>query len=287
VNQFIYVRPELNPYALTETEAFRALLGRRPALVILDGVTDALVQFGASSKDNDEITKWHRYVPRTIADRTKAAVVLIDHVIKDGEARGRFAIGGQAKLATIDGASYAVEIKEPIGKGMRGLIILRVGKDRPGTIRPHCGAWRAGDRSQEAVRVVIDSAKDPGRIRWEFLPPESSVGDAAEEERPRGSWAPTGAMERLSRIVESAEGGSVRAGEAGSLMEAKYGTEPRIIKQAIAMLTDGGYLRRDQGRLTHVRPYLQPGDPELGVQGIIPDVVDDSYGRATTQAPMA
>lgn len=287
MERFIYVRPELNPYALTETDAFKALLGRRPALVILDGVTDALVQFGAGSDSNDEITKWHRYVPRTIADRTRAAIILIDHVVKSSESRGRFAIGGQAKLATIDGASYAVEIKEPIGKGMRGLIVLRVGKDRPGTVRPECGAWRASDRSQEAVRVVIDSKADPGRIQWEFLPPESSVEDAPEEDVPRNTWTPYGAMERASKLVQAQAGGTMRKAELKTLMAAKFpGTKDKTIAQALALLTDGGYLVEDHGRLTHVTAYLQPGDPELGLQGLLTDTVDDSYGRATTQVRM-
>lgn len=284
VERFIYVRPELNPYALTETDAYRELLGRRPALVILDGVTDALVQFGASSKDNDEITKWHRYVPRTIADRTKAAVVLIDHVVKDGESRGRFAIGGQAKLATIDGASYAVEIKEPIGKGMRGLIVLRVGKDRPGTIRPNCGAWRASDRSQEAARVVIDSSADPGRILWEILPPETSVNDAPETEESR-RFVPTGAMERAYQAVERYPGGRIAPPALQTLMEARYpGTQKTTIRQAIGLLIADGHLVKDHGHLVTGVPYRQPGDPGGGLEGLMaPDVVDDSYGRSTAQ----
>lgn len=280
VNQFIYVRPELNPYALTETEAFKRLLSRRPALVILDGVTDALVQFGAGSDSNDEITKWHRYVPRTIADRTGAALILIDHVVKSSESRGRFAIGGQAKLATIDGASYAVEIEEPIGKGMRGLIVLRIGKDRPGTIRPECGSWRASDRSQEAVRVVIDSAAEPGRIRWEFQPPESSINDApADQRRP---WLPTGAMERASREVERAPGGRFKRAELIKVLEARYGTERRVLGQAVSVLSADGYLAEEGPWYVHVKPYHQPGDPALGLEGLVEvDVVDDSYGRAT------
>lgn len=279
--QFIYVRPELNPYALTETEAFKALLSRQPALVVLDGVTDALVQFGASSKDNDEITKWHRYVPRTIADRTKAAVVLIDHVIKDGESRGRFAIGGQAKLATIDGASYAVEITEPIGKGMRGLVVLRIGKDRPGTIRPQCGAWRASDRSQEAARVVIDSSADPGRIRWEFQPPTSHVGDAPEPER---RYTPTGAMERVSKLLE--ERGSMSITDLAVVLAARHSRPEKEFRDAVRILAVADHVRVDRGTVTHVRPYHQPGDESLLLDGLLPEpeVVDDSYGRATSQA---
>lgn len=283
---FVYVRPELNPYALTETDAFRALLGLRPALVVLDGVTDALVQFGAGSDSNDEITKWHRYVPRTIVDRTGAALVLIDHVVKSADTRGRFAIGGQAKLATIDGASYAAEIREPIGKGMRGLVVLRIGKDRPGTIRPQCGAWRATDRSQEAVRVVIDSTADPNRIHWEFLPPETSVDDPAEPERER-RFIPYGPMERVSKLVQGRPDGRYRRADVVSSIEARYGTKRTHITQAVTILLEDGYLATEGPWLVHVRPYLQPGDPGLdGLMAPASETVDDSYGRATTRAPM-
>ena len=283
---FVYVRPELNPYALTETDAFRALLGLRPALVVLDGVTDALVQFGAGSDSNDEITKWHRYVPRTIADRTGAALVLIDHVVKSADARGRFAIGGQAKLATIDGASYVAEIKEPIGKGMRGLVVLRVGKDRPGTIRPQCGAWRAGDRSQEAVRVVIDSTADPNRIHWEFLPPETNVDDPAEPEKTRRHM-PYGAMERASKILEGYLNNRCRRRDLEASLAARHGEKPWIIKQAIVVLAEDGFLEIDGPWLTLTEAYRQPGDPDQdnGLDGLV-ETVDESYGRSTGQAPM-
>lgn len=284
--RFIYVRPELNPYALTETEAFKALLARRPALVILDGVTDALVQFGAGSDSNDEITKWHRYVPRTIADRTGAALILIDHVVKSSESRGRFAIGGQAKLATIDGASYAVEIEEPIGKGMRGLIVLRIGKDRPGTIRPECGAWRASDRSQEAVRVVIDSKAEPGRIQWEFNPPESSVNDAPEDPQAKRKRYIGGAMEWASRLLEEKE--RMRRADFKSLLLVRHPTlETRNAEGAIVSLVDEGFFSFERGHLEVLKPYRQPGDPDLdGILMPEVDVVDDSYGRATSQAEL-
>jgi hypothetical protein len=288
MERFIYVRPELNPYALTETESFRELLGRRPALVVLDGVTDALVQFGAGSDSNDEITKWHRYVPRTIADRTRAAIILIDHVVKSSESRGRFAIGGQAKLATIDGASYAAEIVEPIGKGMRGSIMLRVGKDRPGTIRPQCGAWRASDRSQEAVRVVIDSSADPDRIVWEFLPPESSVTDAPEEDRPRAKFVPTGAMERAYRAVVIHPAGRVSRNQLVELLAARYPeTKRSTLAQAVALLIADGHLINAGGQLIPGPVYHQPGEPEAdqSLKGLV-EYVDDSYGRNTSQPTM-
>jgi hypothetical protein len=92
-----------------ERETWEWLLGRSFALVVLDGVTEALRTLSRSTVDNDEVTAFMREVPRTIAQRTEAAVVVVDHVTKGTEGRGRFAIGAQAKMAALDGASYSVE----------------------------------------------------------------------------------------------------------------------------------------------------------------------------------
>lgn len=194
----VYVRPEASPYALVEQPAWVELLSQPFALVVLDGVTDALGQFGAASKDNDDIATWHRLVPRTLAVRTGAAVLLVDHVVKSTEGRGRFAIGGQTKMAAIDGASYLVEVEAPLGKGLAGVVVLRVGKDRPGTIRPHCGTWRALDRTQEAARVTVDSTGSDGLIRMHVEPPTTKVGEP-EDDKP---FRPTGVMEKVSRLLE-------------------------------------------------------------------------------------
>lgn len=264
---FTYIRPEVNPYALAEVDAFRDLLTRRPALVIIDGVTDALVQSGVGSKENDEITRWHRAVPRMITNRTGAALILIDHVSKDAE-RGRFAIGGSAKMATIDGASYTVEMVEPIGRGLRGSIVLRIGKDRPGTIRPHCGQWRAKDRTQEAGTMVIDSTADPNRILFQLLPPASSVHQGVDDgadgdyRHPVKVTRPTVLMERISRWMElhqPVEGLPAVTIERTEGMASK--SNGAAMKRAVACLREEGFLEEENRRLKLVTFYRQHLDP--------------------------
>lgn len=87
------------------------MLTGRYALAVVDGVTDSLGLFGYSTKDNDDVSAWARELPRRIADRTGAAVVVVDHVTKDADSRGRFAIGWQAKLSGLTGAAYTVEVR--------------------------------------------------------------------------------------------------------------------------------------------------------------------------------
>ena len=194
---FTYIRPEQDPYRKQELPSFQNLLTQTFTLIVLDGVTDALGQAGAASKDNDEIATWHRKIPRTLAKHTGAAVVLIDHVTKNNDTRGRFAIGGQTKMAAIDGASYLAETKQPLGRGLQGEISLRVAKDRPGIIRAQSGTYRASDRTQEAALITIDSL-DPNRIVTTINPPETLIG---EDEG--NTFRATLVMEKLSRIVEA------------------------------------------------------------------------------------
>jgi len=196
---FHYVRPGANPLLVaSEGGAWRQLLAKAYALVVIDGVTDALTMFGHATKDNDGITAFSRDVPRRLADQTGAAVVMVDHVTKDNDSRGRFAIGGQAKMNALTGAAYTVDVAEPLGRGLRGVIVLRVAKDRPGSVRESGGAFRKLDRTQEAARVIIDSGD-----------PESSAvtiqGPRLGGEGPR-AFRPTGLMEKASMIIEEQPG---------------------------------------------------------------------------------
>lgn len=116
-----------------------------------------------------------------MAKETGAAVVVIDHVGKDREARGRFAIGAQSKMSYLTGASYMVEILEPLGVGMIGKLSIRIGKDRRGQVRPKSGPWRKGDRTQPTAVAVIDST-EPGRIDYALEPFDSGSTSAASND---------------------------------------------------------------------------------------------------------
>ena len=139
---FVYLRPEISPKTEAEQAAWLQVLSRKYRLCVIDGVNNAIGVQGLSAIDPDDIAAWIRDVPKKIAKRTGAAVVAIDHVTKDKINRGRWAIGPQAKMAGLDGAAYAVEVRKVLGRGLRGEISLRIGKDRPGGIRGNCGAAR-------------------------------------------------------------------------------------------------------------------------------------------------
>lgn len=248
--RFRYVFPEVDPRKFAhEREAVATLLARSYSLAVIDGVTDALGIFGQSTKDNDDITAFMRLVPRTIARKTGAAVLLIDHVSKDTENRGRFAIGGQAKMAALDGAAYIVEVAEALGRGRRGVVTLRVGKDRPGGVRAHAGSFRKLDRTQEAARVLVDSTT-PDRIDMTVMAPkhgEEGLGQAAE-------FRPTRLMEEVSRWVEQAD-----EPMSTNLIVGGVGRKRETVMMALSLLVRDHFVRVETGvRKATLHSSIQP-----------------------------
>jgi len=129
----------------------------RAELVVIDGLTEALTMWGGETNNNDGVTRWMRMFPRTVARESGAAVILIDHVTKNADNVGRFAIGAQAKLSALDGAGYLLEPIDGIAPGKIGHLSLKVTKDRPGTVRQFAGSYSKENRTQEVSVITVDS----------------------------------------------------------------------------------------------------------------------------------
>jgi len=180
---FRYVRPD-EPLGRVDPRT----IAPGAALVVLDGVTEALSLFGFKLESNTDQAHLLALVARPFAE-TGAAVVLVDHVPKDREHRGRGAIGAQHKLAGTD-VTYVVRAIRPFGRGLTGRSKLTVDKDRPGYIRAvSAGAKVVGE-------VAFESDAETGRMAVEVFPAEDEAG----------GFRPTALMERISRFLEGATG---------------------------------------------------------------------------------
>lgn len=252
-----YVRPHEPPTDAAGMRALDGLLSTRYALAVIDGLTDALGLLGASSLDLDEVSKFMRNFPRRVARSTGAATVVIDHVTKAQDTRGRFAVGSQAKMNALDGAGYVVEVVQPLGLGLRGVVSMRVAKDRPGTVRPVCGTYRKGDRTQEACRVIFDATGDDGRTVVEVDAPAARVGDESDA----GQFRPTWYMKRVSEFLDGR-----REPASGRVILDHIGGKAEHVRRALALMIDEGYVRTAKGPKNAVlhaltRPYRQTLDP--------------------------
>ncbi len=230
LDRFHYVRPD-EPVTSGAVKALNAL---GPALVVIDGVTEALTIEGLGMDDNQDIAEFHKRLVKPFA-RAGAAVLLIDHVVKDREARGRYAIGGQHKLAGVD-VAYRLDVAQPFGRGREGLVKLTVTKDRPGYVREHAqdreriALMRLASTDGEGVTVTLDAP---------------DAGGAA--------FRPTLLMARVSRAVNDTPGLSIRG-----LREAVSGNH-EAKGLALELLVTEGYVeaRREGQAIKHypVREY--------------------------------
>lgn len=258
VERFDYRRPDEDPAfgnALAALD-WEAITKTRYALAVIDGVTEAFTVWGVGSMDNDEVTTWGRRVPKALAVKTGAAVVLIDHVTKSKDGRGRFAIGAQAKMSYLTGASYLVEPVSPLIKGQEAVLSIRVGKDRPGGVRPVSADYREGDRTQEAARAVFDSHGDTD-IDYRLNPPAAGAS----------TWEPTGYMEKVSRWMEARQGQPASS----SAIEKGVGGKAGRIREAVERLEVHGHLARTgTGRKpwTLIRPYRE-GSQEAELDNLL------------------
>lgn len=254
-----YVRPD-EPLDNRGRAALAEAIRHRPTLAIIDGVTEALAVHGLDLRDNGDVAKWLALLPRKLAG-TGAAVVLIDHVVKDRENRGRYAIGAQHKLAGVD-VAYTLDVVEAFGRGRDGRSKLTVTKDRPGYVRQH-GAGKL------IAELAMRSTGD-GPVTIELHAPRGagSEGEAA--------WRPTTLMDRAYRVIAGAQGIGKRA------IRDSLGGKAAHVDTAVEFLIADGHVRveKDGQAVRHyaIREYPEPADDanRVPVSQPCPDRVPDT-----------
>ena len=267
VAPFHYVRPSAKPSSPTSLDGWRETLdyADTATLTVIDGVTSCLAYAGLDSNSGDDIAAWYNTMPRLIS-ACGPAVVLIDHVVKSKDNRGRYAGGSMQKLALIDGISYSVNMTKPVGKGVRGTIVIKSGKDRISEIEEHCAvSWSSnGSHLREAARIEINST-DPKLMRVTIARPNMMPSD--ETTRQRGLERPTGLMEKISRIVENAPEEPNQTEIIELLKDDGSSARKTTVLTAINRLLEGEWISNRSGRnnrniYASVRPYRQMNDPK-------------------------
>ncbi len=114
-DRFAYIRPDDPITAIGNRADLTDAIGDlQPALGVVDGVTEAMSLDGLELRDNTDVARFGKLLPRWLADRGPA-VTALDHVVKDREGRGRYAIGGVHKLNAVNGAAFVLENRRPFG----------------------------------------------------------------------------------------------------------------------------------------------------------------------------
>jgi hypothetical protein len=147
------------------------------SFVMIDGVTDALALENIDISDNGGVARWITVLAKRCAERTGAAVGVVDHVTKSSENRGRYSIGAQSKLMAVNGATYSVEMITPpgralLGEPVAGQLRLTLQKDRGGYLR-----GRLRDKPAVAAVITVTAYPDGGIICTVEAPTDSAVVD--------------------------------------------------------------------------------------------------------------
>lgn len=266
VAHFHYVRPSAKPSSPTSLDGWRETLqyADTATLTIIDGVTSCLAYAGLDSNSGDDIAAWYNTMPRPIS-ACGPAVVLIDHVVKSKDNRGRYAGGSMQKLALIDGISYSVDMTKPVGKGVRGTIVIKSGKDRISEIEEHCAVnWSNGSHLREAARIEINST-NPKLMHVTIARPNMMPSE--DRQAKRDDFRPTGLMERISRMLEDSLEEPNQSELFKALKEDGSGARTAIMSKAVSLLLQEGFVSNRSGRnnrsiFKSVRPYRQIGDPK-------------------------
>jgi hypothetical protein len=207
-------------------DALEAMIGpEEPGLVIIDGVNVAMSLFGLEPKSTPDVADFMRLLVFPFRS-PETPVLLVDHVVKDSEHRGRWAFGAIHKAAALDGVSFELRVKTFPAPGKVGRLALVVSKDRHGAVR------QISMRGKEdvAAEVTIDGTGPEPCVRID------PATDPSE-------FKPTWYMEKVSEYLETCSE-PVTQRE----IERLVGGKADYVRQAIAELVAGGYVKRAEGK---------------------------------------
>jgi hypothetical protein len=199
---------------------------------VIDAFTGALQIHGLDPNSSIDVEKFYRLVVDTLRAHD-GAVALSDHLRKDRESRGKWAIGSERKIGAAD-VHLGLEAAQPFGHGKTGKAKIVTHKDRPGQLpRPKAG------------ELELVSDPDTGRVTWTL-----TLADPSDE-RP---FRPTHLMERVSRYVENCVGPPSR-----NEVEGAVKGNAKAVRLAIDTLLSEGHFEKHPGpRNSHLLAPLKP-----------------------------
>jgi hypothetical protein len=206
----LYVSPDAGP---TEDDWRDVILDPAPALMIYDAFAGAAALLGIDDHRGKDI---ERFAATYIVPAWEAGVstIVLDHVTKSRENRGRWSIGSERKLGISDVALGFDAIKRP-RRGHDGLINIKTHKDRFGHLnRP------------QAAALHLHSDRATHAITWSWSKPTAAVEPGTE-------WRPTVYMDRVSQYLEQ-HGSSSRT----AIYNAGLGKREFLV-HAVTHLVDG------------------------------------------------
>lgn len=156
------------------------LLDPTPSLVIHNGVNEAMSLHGWDIRAEDGAAAYRRYLVKPCT-AVGAAVVSADHVVKDPDRRGRYALGSIHKGNALSGATILLENAEPFGRRRRGRSHVFVTKDRPGHLRQHGQRSNTPGKTFMGELTVDDEQRLTPDLELKFWAPTDKPAPSAAD----------------------------------------------------------------------------------------------------------
>jgi len=148
-----------SPAGPLSPERVAILVEVAPTLVVLDGQNEGMAMRGMDIMKPEGAAAFRSEMVHPFT-RVGAAVLSLDHVVKDKEAAGGgYGFGSIHKANAINGAIFLLENREPMGKDRRGNSGVYVTKDRPAELRRHGNPTKI-PRKFHVAELVINA--EPG-----------------------------------------------------------------------------------------------------------------------------
>lgn len=196
---------------------------------LFDGFTGLLSAYDGSSNSDTDIEKVYAECLRPFAG-TGTSVLSLDHVTKDKENRGRWAIGSQRKIGAPD-LAYLFDVVRKFKPGIGGQARLRSSRDRDGVL--------------DVLEFHL-----AGDMEWQLV----------DTTNPNGAYRYTGFMERISIYLE---GASTPA--SGNQIEKDIAGANNARREALKTLISENYVQAEKGDRNSVnhsslKPYREAED---------------------------
>jgi hypothetical protein len=234
--------------------------------VLIDAAAGAFDLTGLDDNSRKDAESWARQWVQPLFQRGIATIVL-DHVTKNVEGRGKYAIGSERKTGGAD-VHLGFDALKTLTRGGTGVVKVTAHKDR--------GAYL-----QRPTVAIIELASDPDthQITIDIRPPEPSL------EPETGEFRHTIYMERVSKVLEANDGQPMSKNK----IETADGGNRDHIRTAIAELLQDGYViaqdgpnnsilihlkrrfRKQEFDLAHGSPTVRPGEVPTTSPTVRPD----------------
>lgn len=239
--RFLYINPTQALESDIRDDTLKLLHQHTPSVAFVDSYTGSLAIHRCDPNSAIDVERHHQEVVNSLRTHD-AAVVLLDHLPKNRDNRGRFSIGSERKIGVCD-IHLGFELILPLSRGHKGVVKLVTHKDRPGYLhRP------------KAAQAKFESTPE-GDLTWTLEPAEDDPAAVVQEFRP------TILMERVSTYLALHQD---RPTSMNEIEEAVLGKR-EYIRKAVDALVREGYCAESKGargarQIDHVTDYRELSD---------------------------